>query len=101
MQAVDLVVESLNAFHGAGALGLHLDVDHAGMVPARTHASSHAVGEPFSGAQMVEEPRGEAAAKHFVHHRHGEVIGIAALDAEVEHVDAALVYVALADRKST
>src|SRR5580704_17969784 len=61
------------------------------MTEAGSDTASDAVGESLGGTHVVKEARGESAAEDFVHHRDGEVVGIVAKYAEVDHGDGALV----------
>ena len=67
------------------------------MPKVRPDATAHVVGQAALGANVVEQPRGEAAAESLVKDADGVVVGIVARSAQRHHVDGALIYVFLRD----
>ncbi len=67
------------------------------MHEAGSDPAADPVGEPLLGADAREEASREAAAQHFVHHHHREVVGVVVGDAEMADADVGLGDVVLFD----
>ena len=90
---LDIFFDCLHGLDRALTLRGHRDLCDAGMPEVRANPSAHAVGEAALCANVIKEPRGEAAAEGLIEHADGVVVRIVALDSERDQVDAALVHV--------
>ena len=61
------------------------------MIPSRAEAAADRIRQATLGAQVSHEARRESAAQYLIHHLHGEIVRITALDSEGDEADLALV----------
>jgi hypothetical protein len=95
VQAVEFVAQRLDGVDGAGTLRAHRYVGDSGMIEGSADAAADRIGKPLLRANGFNQARGEAAAQNLIHHLDREVVGGAALDAQLNHFDRALVDVIL------
>ena len=91
LQFVEIVVERLNRFHRAFALGAQHETADAGMIESGANAAADGVGQSQPGTNVLDQAGRETAAHHFVEHFNGEVVGIVAIGARRNHAHVRLV----------
>src|SRR5262249_33468952 len=97
-QLVHLLAQGFNAGSGAAALGAHGQPADARMVIGRAHAAAHTVSQALPGAYADKQTGRKTAAKKLVHDFNRVEVRIAALDAEIDHLNGALVDVTFLDK---
>src|SRR5579859_5995259 len=68
------------------------------MVISRADASAHRVRQALLCPDVDEKTGGEATPEKLVHDRKGIVVGVVALNAEIDHADITLVDIILLDK---
>src|ERR1700730_5420909 len=98
---MDLLVESLDRFHGGGTLRSHGQAQDATMIEGTSDAATDRIRQPFCGTNALYQARRKPTAESLIEDSNRIVIGIVTPDAETHHVDRALVDVFLLDQVVT